>query len=174
MVDVDSSLARHGEPPAVAIDLIELMFFGYRDFVGVADAALSQTDYGRAHHRILHFVDRNPGLTMGELLAILKVTKQAASRVTRTLIEDGLIEARAGEADRREKRLRTTPRGHALAADLIGLQSRRIEAALAGLGPDGRRTVAAFLAGLVDEDERPAVLGRILDGGPADAAEPHA
>ena len=150
--------------PDLAFDLIERMFFGYRDFVGVADSALGETGYGRAHHRVLHFVDRNPGLTVGELLAILKVTKQGLARVLKTLVDDGLIQGEPGPTDRREKRLSTTRRGHALARELAALQTARIEQALALAGPGSRATVAAFLAGLVDDCERPAVLARIDAG----------
>lgn len=161
MVDVKNSGAG---ADALAFDLIERMFFGYRDFVGVADAALAQTGYGRAHHRVLHFVDRNPGLTVCELLAILKVTKQGVARVLRTLVEDGLIEATPGPLDRREKRLATTQAGRDLARHLARLQTARIEAALEGLPPEGREIVARFLAGLVDEAEREAVIARIEGG----------
>lgn len=150
--------------PALAFELIERMFFGYRDFVGVADARLAGLGYGRAHHRVLHFVDRHPGLTVGELLTILKVTKQGVARVLKTLIDDGLIEVRPGDRDRREKRLAPTPAGAVLARELARLQTAQIEAALSTLGPDARDTVAAFLAGLVDASERSAVLGRIAAG----------
>ena len=148
----------------MAFDLIERMFFAYRDFVGVADAALGEMGYGRAHHRALHFVDRHPGLTVGELLRILKVTKQGLSGTLRTLVDDGLIEVRPGKADRREKHLATTPRGHELARHLAGLQSEKIAAALGPLGPDARATVASFLGGLVDETERAEVIARIEAG----------
>ncbi len=152
------------DEPDLAFDLIERMFFGYRDFVGVADAALDETGYGRAHHRVLHFVDRHPGLTVGELLAILKVTKQGLARVLKTLVDDGLIQSEPGPTDRREKRLSTTARGHELARQLVRLQSARIEQALDLAGPGSRATVAAFLAGLVDDCERAAVLTRIEAG----------
>ncbi|GAB5377365.1 MAG: MarR family transcriptional regulator [Acuticoccus sp.] len=150
--------------PALAFDLIERMFFGYRDFVGVADVALAETGYGRAHHRVLHFVDRHPGLTVGELLSILKVTKQGLSRVLKTLVDDEMIRAEPGPQDRREKRLSTTARGHDLARHLAALQTERIEAAMAAAGPESRATVAAFLAGLVDDHERGQVLTRIEAG----------
>ncbi|WP_108658597.1 MarR family winged helix-turn-helix transcriptional regulator [Acuticoccus kandeliae] len=161
MVDVKKDTASDS---ALALDLIERIFFGYRDFVGIADEALIKTGYGRAHHRVLHFVDRNPGLTVGELLTILKVTKQGVARVLRTLVEDGMIEVRPGEHDRREKRLTVTAAGHALASELSRLQSARIEAALAPLPAGAREIVGAFLAGLVDEKERAAVLRRIEAG----------
>lgn len=158
MVDLNSGSVTK---QAAAFDIIERMFFGYRDFVGVADDALASTGYGRAHHRVLHFVDRNPELTVGELLAILKVTKQGVSRTLRTLVADGMITVAQGPDDRREKRLRTTPKGHELVVLLARLQTERIERALHDLPSDARATVAAFLANLVDEDERAAVLQRI-------------
>lgn len=148
----------------MAFDLIERMFFGYRDFVGVADAALDETGYGRAHHRVLHFVDRHPGLTVGELLAILKVTKQGLSRVLKTLIDDQMIRTEPGAEDRREKRLSTTRAGHDLARHLVRVQTERIEAALEAAGHENRAVIGAFLAGLVDEDDRAAVLARIEEG----------
>jgi DNA-binding MarR family transcriptional regulator len=150
--------------PAAAFDMIERLFYGYRDFVGIADAHLAGLGYGRAHHRVLHFVDRNPGLTVGELLAILKVTKQGVARVLKTLIDDGLIEVRPGPRDRREKRLAPTPKGAALAHELMEIQGRWIAGALAPLEPGARDTVARFLAGLVEPGERAAVLARIAAG----------
>lgn len=158
MVDVKKNAEL---PNALAFDIIERMFFGYRDFVGVADAALAATGYGRAHHRVLHFVDRNPGLTVGELLTILKVTKQGLSRTLKTLVDDGMIVAEPGRSDRREKCLATTEAGHRLAVSLAALQTDRIDRALSRLPDDGRDVVAQFLAGLVDADEREAVLRRI-------------
>jgi DNA-binding MarR family transcriptional regulator len=161
MVDVRKV---HEEDAGPAFDLIERMFFGYRDFVGIADEALAQRGYGRAHHRVLHFVDRHPELTVGELLSILKVTKQSVARVLKTLAEDGLIEATPGPLDRRERRLSTTPAGRDLVRSLARLQTAKIEAALDRLPPGSRSVVADFLAGLVDETERESVLARIEEG----------
>src|SRR6201999_4342440 len=88
------------EPAAVGIenepepvfDLIELLFFAYRDFVGDADRLLEAYRFGRAHHRVLHFVSRQPGLTIAELLDILKITKQSLNRVLKELITENFIE----------------------------------------------------------------------------------
>ena len=79
-----------------AYDLIELFFFAYRDFVGDPDRILADFGFGRAHHRVLHFVDRQPGLTIAELLDILRITKQSLNRVLKELIEKGFIESRTG------------------------------------------------------------------------------
>src|SRR3712207_238624 len=77
-----------------AYDLIELFFFAYRDFVSDPDRILDEYGFGRAHHRVLHFVDRNPGLTIAELLDILRITKQSLNRVLKELLEKDFIESR--------------------------------------------------------------------------------
>jgi DNA-binding MarR family transcriptional regulator len=144
-----------GGPPAY--ELIELLFFAYRDFVQEADAVLVRYGFGRAHHRVLHFVSRNPGLKVAELLNILKITKQSLGRVLRELVEQGFIEAQEGEHDRRQRLLRVTARGERLACELAELQTRRIETALAAAGPGARETATHFLAAMIDAGERDVV-----------------
>src|SRR3712207_4299541 len=85
-----------------AYDLIELFFFAYRDFVSDPDRILDEYGFGRAHHRVLHFVSRNPGLTIAELLDILRITKQSLNRVLKELIEKDFIE-KIGRASCRER-----------------------------------------------------------------------
>jgi DNA-binding MarR family transcriptional regulator len=156
------------EPPSGDPDfeLIELLFFAYRDFVGEADRVLSRYDFGRAHHRVLHFVNRNPGLTIAGLLDILQITKQSLARVLKDLIESGHIDSRAGDADRRQRRLACTPAGQQLAEELAALQSARIGRALAGLQSGGREVAEGFLIGLIEPRLRREVLGvvRRTDG----------
>lgn len=137
------------------IDLIELLFFAYRDFTSDPDAILAQYGFGRAHHRVLHFVDRNPGLTVADLLDILKITKQSLGRVLKQLVDSGFVAQRPGPQDRRQRLLSTTAAGAALARRLSEPQSRRITAALEGLGPGGRAAVAGFLFAMIDAPERP-------------------
>src|SRR4249919_2795643 len=102
-------------------DIIELLFFAYRDFVGDADEVLAKLGFGRAHHRVLHFVNRNPGMKVAELLGILKITKQSLGRVLKQLIDEGYVEQRKG-ADRRQRLLFVTAKGEGLALKLAGLQ----------------------------------------------------
>ena len=90
---------------------IELMFFAYRGFTADPDRMLEERQYGRAHHRAIHFINRRPGLTVNELLDILGVTKQSLNRVLRQLVDDGLVESRVGLADRRQRNLVLTERG---------------------------------------------------------------
>ena len=94
-----------------AYDLIELFFFAYRDFVSDPDRILDEYGFGRAHHRVLHFVDRQPGLTIAELLDILRITKQSLNRVLKELIEKDFIESRMGTSDRRQRLLFATAQG---------------------------------------------------------------
>lgn len=144
--------------PAPHFELIELLFFAYRDFVGGADQLLEAYRFGRAHHRVLHFVARRPGLTIAELLDILKITKQSLGRVLRELVEAEFVEARAGVADRRQRLLFPTERGRRLALQLAQLQSARFERALADLGPGAQQQAVAFLLAMIEPEERERVV----------------
>jgi DNA-binding MarR family transcriptional regulator len=136
------------------VDLIELLFFAYRDFISDPDAILARSGFGRAHHRVLHFVDRNPGLTVADLLDILKITKQSLARVLKELVDSGFIEQRTGREDRRRRLLYATPAGRMLSTSLSAPQEARIKAALAELEPDSRDVVTTFLFGMVNAPER--------------------
>nr|WP_228259664.1 MarR family transcriptional regulator [Siculibacillus lacustris] len=137
--------------------MLELFYFAYRDFVADPDAILGRLGFGRAHHRVLHFVDRNPGLAVAELLDILKITKQSLARVLKDLIESGHVEQRPGATDRRQRLLTTTPKGHALARSLSLPQIGRIAAAFQAMGPDGAARARDFLRLMINADERPRV-----------------
>jgi DNA-binding MarR family transcriptional regulator len=117
---------------------IELMFFAYRDFTGEADAVLTAYGFGRAHHRAIYFVGRNPGVAVNELLAILKITKQSLARVLGQLIEEGYIRQESDPQDRRRRLLSLTDKGRRLEGLLTERQSRRIRRAFdaAGIGAD--------------------------------------
>ena len=145
-------------------DLIELLFFAYRDFVGDPDQVLEKLRFGRAHHRVLHFVNRNPGMKVAELLDVLKITKQSLGRVLKQLIDEGYIIQKAGPDDRRQRLLYVTPAGAALAMKLAGLQTARISRVLDELGPDARESARRFLAGMIDTEDRDRVLRLIAAG----------
>lgn len=144
-----------GEP---VWDLIELLFFAYRDFVGDADEALAIFGFGRAHHRVLHFVTRHPGMKVAELLDILNITKQSLGRVLKQLVDQGYVLQKEGENDRRQRLLYATPKGEALAMKLAGLQTERIARALADLGPGAHDEARRFLIAMIDGRGRDHVL----------------
>jgi DNA-binding MarR family transcriptional regulator len=107
------------------IELIELMYFGYRDFTSDPDALLAEFGFGRAHHRVVHFVGRNPGISVAELLDVLRITKQSLARVLRELVERGFVEQRTGDADRRKRLLYLSDDGRDLHHKLMAPQMRR-------------------------------------------------
>jgi DNA-binding MarR family transcriptional regulator len=139
-------------------DVIELLFFAYRDFVGDPDDVLAKLGFGRAHHRVLHFVNRNPGMKVAELLDILKITKQSLGRVLKQLIDQGYVLQKEGANDRRQRLLSVTAKGETLAMKLAGLQTERIARALADYGPGGHEAARKFLAAMIDAQDRDGVL----------------
>jgi DNA-binding MarR family transcriptional regulator len=133
---------------------VELLFFAYRDFTGDADAALEEFGFGRAHHRVMHFVARHPGLCVADLLVILRITKQSLARVLKQLVDEGYISQKAGDEDRRERRLYLTVQGNRLAEKLTQLQVKRISEALVKIGPDAEKSVRAFLLAMISPEEQ--------------------
>jgi DNA-binding MarR family transcriptional regulator len=139
-------------------DIIELLFFAYRDFVGDPDHVLARFGFGRAHHRVLHFINRNPGIKVADLLVILKITKQSLGRVLKQLVDQGYVVQREGANDRRQRLLFVTPKGEALALKLAGLQTTRIARAVAEVGPGAHEAARRFLAAMIDGADRDEVL----------------
>jgi DNA-binding MarR family transcriptional regulator len=159
-------------PPGVradadpAWDIIELLFFAYRDFVGDPDHVLEALGFGRAHHRVLHFVNRNPGMKVADLLDILRITKQSLGRVLKQLIDQGYVVQREGPQDRRQRLLFVTAKGEALAMRLARLQTTRIERALEEAGAGARDNARRFLSAMIEPREREQVLRLIRSDRP--------
>lgn len=154
--DRNTEPIRSALPAADGIDftIIELLFFAYRDFTSDPDQILSDYGFGRAHHRVVHFVNRRPGLTVAELLDVLKITKQSLARVLKQLLDAGHIVQVQGPRDRRQRELYPTARGRELALALAAPQARRIAAALADADDLDRAAVERFLKGMVDPELR--------------------
>jgi DNA-binding MarR family transcriptional regulator len=141
-----------------AWDIIELLFFAYRDFVGDADEVLAHYGFGRAHHRVLHFVNRHPGMKVADLLEILKITKQSLGRVLKQLIDQQFVEQKEGANDRRQRLLFATAKGQALALRLADLQTARVARALDHLGAGSHDAARRFLLAMINADSRDDVL----------------
>ena len=141
-----------GEIGSVPYDLIELLFFAYRDFTADPDGVLAKYNFGRAHHRVLHFVERNPGIMVTDLLSILRITKQSLGRVLKQLVDDGFIEQQEGPTDRRQRLLFTTAKGHTLAGELARLQHSRLERAINDLPNESCGIIRQFLFGMIDPE----------------------
>jgi len=181
MADINSELlSRHRAPvderagKAAApgadpqlITFVELLFFAYRDFTREADAILAEYGLGRAHHRVLHFVNRHPGLRVADLLDILKITKQSLARVLKQLVDEGWIAQMAGETDRRQRLLYATDKGTSLSSRLDAMQMRRVGQALEAAGGN-QDLIARFLFGMITKEERAPV--EMLLPAPVEAA----
>ncbi len=140
-----------------AVALVELMFFAYRDFVADPDGILEKLSFGRAHHRVLHFVGRDPGLNVAQLLDILRITKQSLARVLKELIEQGYVYQKAGDEDRRQRLLYLTDKGAALWRELVAPQTRRFQQAVSEIEVGDGRAYHGLLLQLVNPENREAV-----------------
>ena len=157
--DTRAPSAREGD---LRWDIIELLFFAYRDFVGDADHELEAFGFGRAHHRVMHFVYRYPGLKVADLLDVLRITKQSLGRVLKQLLDEGYILQKTGNNDRRQRLLYATPKGEALVGKLATLQTKRINRALEEIGAANAEVVRRFLRAMIDRDDPDKVLETIF------------
>jgi DNA-binding MarR family transcriptional regulator len=117
----------------------DLLFFAYRDFTGAADVILDELGLGRAHHRALHFIGRNPQTTVTELLAILRITKQSLARVLSVLVDQGYVAQAPGRDDRRQR---------------LARQRERLSAAYRDAGGPAVEGFRRVMRGVMDEAAR--------------------
>jgi DNA-binding MarR family transcriptional regulator len=142
-------------PPDESIRLAQdLLFFAYRDFTNAADVILEELGLGRAHHRALHFIGRNPGTTVSDLLGILRITKQSLARVLGALIEQGYVAQAPGRDDRRQRLLTLTEPGRELERRLFERQRARIAPAYQESGPEAVAGFRTVMLGIMGEDAR--------------------
>ena len=132
----------------------DLLFFAYRDFTGAADARLEELGLGRAHHRALHFIGGNSGLPVGDLIGILRITKQALSRVLGELVERDLVAQTPGSVDRRQRLLTLTAAGRDLERALYERQRERLAAAYLAAGPQSVEGFRRVMRAIMDEAGR--------------------
>lgn len=137
---------------------VELLYFGYASMIRGADRILAGRGLGRAHHRALYFIARQPGLAVSDLLRLLAITKQSLSRVLADLVREGLVESRVGEQDRRQRLLTLTPAGAALEAELFEALRERVAGAYAQAGQEAVSGFWAVLLGLIPIPDRALVL----------------
>lgn len=138
---------------------MELLFYAYRDFTAEADAILGQFGFGRAHHRVLYFVGRYPGISVAELLGILRITKQSLARVLGALVREGFIAQKPGKRDRRKRLLELTPKGVELERRLSADQRRRIAQAYRLAGPEAVEGYRKVLSRMINERDRERLEG---------------
>jgi DNA-binding MarR family transcriptional regulator len=154
-------------PPAQVVDLGEaemrlaqdLLFFAYRDFTNVADQVLEELGLGRAHHRALHFIGRNPGITVSALLAILRITKQSLARVLNALVDEGFVAQAPGFEDRRLRLLTLTDKGKALEKRLFDSQREKISQAYRNAGPQAVQGFRTVMRSMMDKGAQAYIDG---------------
>lgn len=139
---------------------LELLFYVQRDLARDLEARLAREGLGHAHHRALHFIGRHPDITVGGLLAILRITKQSLSRVLSELVAAGLVRQRPGPNDRRQRLLALTESGAELEAELFECQRRRVQRAYSDAGAEAVIAFRAVLARMLDPEERRALKAR--------------
>jgi DNA-binding MarR family transcriptional regulator len=149
---------------AEAAELVEMLFFAYRDFVAEADASLAELGFGRAHHRVLHFVGRSPGMTVAQLLDILRITKQSLSRVLKDLLEQGFVVQKEGPEDRRQRLLYLTSEGTALWQKLIMPQMQRIRDAAQNVAHGNAALYRELFLQLINPENRETVARQAVFG----------
>ena len=142
---------------------IELIFYAYRDFTSEPDAILAKYKFGRAHHRVIYFVGRNPGITVSELLGILRITKQSLSRVLSQLVREEFIVQRPGTSDRRQRLLELTEKGNELEWQLSQTQRERITNAYREAGAEAVEGYRKVILGMINEEDRRKFLHRDTD-----------
>jgi len=154
MTNTDLELDMKSPETIKLVELMELLFFAYRDFISDPDDILSRYGFGRAHHRIIHFVGRHPGIRVAELLDILRITKQSLGRVLKELIDSGYVYQQEGETDRRRRLLYLTAAGCVLQKELMMPQIKRFESALESAGIPLEGDHRNMLFSMIDKDDQ--------------------
>src|SRR6516162_2920643 len=164
MSDIKSLIRTPSPPEDEVWQGIELLFFAYRDFTAEPDAILAQYAFGRAHHRVIHFVGRHPQMTVGELLAILHITKQSLSRVLGQLVRQEFIVQQPGPHDRRQRLLELTAKGRDLERQLSKPQRARVANAYQQAGWQGVDGFRKVMLGIIAAEEDRGRFDDLLRG----------
>jgi DNA-binding MarR family transcriptional regulator len=117
-------------------DFIQLLFYAYRETFSDPKKLLNENSFGPAHLRALNLIERNPGTNLGELMFLLKITKQSLNRVLRDLIESKMIKQIKDGEDTRRKNLFLDREGQVFFNKIYETQKKRIFDALKNSEPD--------------------------------------
>lgn len=118
---------------------LEAFYLAHRALIAWPDAVLEKHGLSRAHHRILFFIARNPGLSVNDLLAKLDVCKQSVNAPLRKLLQIGLVSSEPDDSDKRIKRLRLTPAGASLEQEITEDQRQRLARAFSTVGAEAEQ-----------------------------------
>jgi len=155
---------------------IELLFYAYRDFTAEADAVLQTYVFGRAHHRVIYFVGRNPGMPVSALLDVLKITKQSLSRVLGQTPGAKASSNSGPDRTGAKRLLDLTPSGAELERRLTEDQRALVAQAYRAAAPMPLEGFRKVLFGLINEADRPKVARSVAArrGGDTSSGHRHA
>ena len=132
-------------------DFIQLLFYAYREIFSDPKKLLDDNSFGPAHLRALNLIERNPGINLGELMFLLKVTKQSLNRVLRELIESKMIKQIKDEEDTRRKNLFLDKDGKVFFDKVYESQKKRIFNALKNSEPESVIKFKEVLKKIINE-----------------------
>jgi DNA-binding MarR family transcriptional regulator len=133
---------------------IELLEAAHRTLLGRPDRRLTELGLNRNHQQVLHWIGRQPGITMVELQHQVQLTKQTLSRLLKELVGARLVASRSSPRDRRRRQLELTLGGRELSAQLDDQLRRRLAEAYRGAGAEAVAGFHKVLIGLIDEPAR--------------------
>ena len=131
-------------------DCIQLLFYAYRETFSDPKEVLSKKFFGPAHLRSLNLIERHPGISLGELIFKLKVTKQSLNRVLRDLINSKMIKQIKDESDTRKKKLFLDKEGKIFFDSVYNKQRKRIFNALKNSSSDSVIKFKEVLKKIID------------------------
>ncbi len=131
-------------------DCIQLLFYAYRETFSDPKEVLSKKFFGPAHLRSLNLIERHPGISLGELIFKLKVTKQSLNRVLRDLIKSKMIKQVKDETDTRKKNLFLDKEGKIFFEAVYNAQRKRIFNALRSSSSDSVIKFKEVLKKIID------------------------
>ncbi len=117
-------------------DFIQLLYYAYRETFADPKEILSKKYFGPAHLRVLNLIDSNPGISLGDLIFKLKITKQSINRVIRDLLKSKMIKQIKDENDTRKKKLFLDKEGKTFFDIAYKSQKKRIFNALKNSEPE--------------------------------------
>ena len=131
-------------------DFIQLLFYAYREIFSDPKEILSKKFFGPAHLRALNLIERNPGISLGELMFKLKITKQSLNRVLRDLIKSKMIKQEKNEDDTRRKNLYLDKEGQIFFETVYNKQKKTIFNALKNSSSDSVIKFKEVLTKIID------------------------
>jgi len=128
------------------------MYYGWRGMTLTADGYLATLGLSRPHHRILYVVARQPDISIGALVDVLGISKQAVSRPLKALLERKFLTSQRSAAQHRTKLLRLTAEGQRIEQRASGYERKVMRAAFDKVGEPGAAAWMAVMGAIADDN----------------------